>query len=86
MFCLQEGEIHFLFSVSTPKQTVVNKLFEFMHETFPGVQDMACDTFLKISKQCKEKFVITHQGEVGFIEDILANLNLIIRDLDSSQV
>ena len=22
---------------------------------------MACDTFLKISKQCKEKFVITHQ-------------------------
>ena len=26
-------------------KTVVNKLFEFMHEHHPGVQDMACDTF-----------------------------------------
>ncbi|WJX89084.1 Exportin-1 [Trifolium repens] len=29
-------------------KSVVNKFFEFMHETHPGVQDMACDTFLKI--------------------------------------
>lgn len=29
-------------------KTVVYKLFEFMHERHPGVQDMACDTFLKI--------------------------------------
>nr|MBE5725642.1 embargoed [Cucujiformia] len=27
-------------------KTVVNKLFEFMHETHDGVQDMACDTFI----------------------------------------
>ncbi|KAG0501481.1 hypothetical protein HPP92_001553 [Vanilla planifolia] len=40
-------------------KTVVNKLFEFMHETHPGVQDMACDTFLKIVQKCKRKFVIT---------------------------
>ena len=26
-------------------KTVVNKLFEFMHELHPGVQDMACDTY-----------------------------------------
>ncbi|CAM9700603.1 unnamed protein product, partial [Ectocarpus sp. 12 AP-2014] len=32
-------------------RTVVNKLFEFMHELHPGVQDMACDTFLKISQK-----------------------------------
>lgn len=29
-------------------KTVVNKLFEFMHETHEGVQDMACDTFIKV--------------------------------------
>ena len=29
-------------------KTVVNKLFEFMHETHDGVQDMACDTFIKV--------------------------------------
>ncbi len=38
-------------------KTVVNKLFEFMHETHPGVQDMACETFLKICHKCKRKFV-----------------------------
>ena len=38
-------------------KTVVNKLFEFMHEHHPGVQDMACDTFLKISQKCKRKFM-----------------------------
>lgn len=31
-------------------RTVVTKLFEFMHEKHPGVQDMACDTFLKIAQ------------------------------------
>jgi hypothetical protein len=43
-------------------KTVVNKLFEFMHETHPGVQDMACDTFLKICHKCKRKFVVLQVG------------------------
>ena len=38
-------------------KTVVNKLFEFMHETHEGVQDMACDTFIKISLKCRRQFV-----------------------------
>lgn len=32
-------------------KTVVNKLFEFAHETHEGVQDMACDTFIKIAQK-----------------------------------
>ena len=44
-------------------KTVVNKLFEFMHELHPGVQDMACDTFLKIAQKCKRKFVTQQPGE-----------------------
>lgn len=40
-------------------KTVVNKLFEFMHETHDGVQDMACDTFIKIAQKCK-RFVFDH--------------------------
>lgn len=31
-------------------KTVIRKLFEFMKETFPGVMEMSCNTFLKISK------------------------------------
>ncbi|PON93188.1 Coatomer beta subunit [Trema orientale] len=44
-------------------KTVVNILFEFMRETHPGVQAMACDTFLKIVQGCKHKFVIVQVGE-----------------------
>jgi len=68
-------------------KTVVNKLFEFMHETHPGVQDMACDTFLKISQKCRRKFVVCQIGETGpFIEEILTTLPSIISDLEPSQI
>ena len=39
-------------------KTVINKLFEFMHEFHEGVQDMACDTFIKIVMKCRNHFVI----------------------------
>jgi exportin-1 len=44
-------------------KTVVKKLFEFMHETHPGVQDFACETFLKISLKCGEQFVTPQHDE-----------------------
>lgn len=44
-------------------KTVVNKLFEFMHEPHEGVQDMAVETFYKITDKCKRHFV-----QVWFVE------------------
>ena len=44
-------------------KTVVFNLFEFMHETFPGVQDMAVGTFLNISQTCKRRFVTAQMHE-----------------------
>eukprot|EP01114_Cavostelium_apophysatum_P018509 TRINITY_DN573_c0_g1_i3.p1 TRINITY_DN573_c0_g1~~TRINITY_DN573_c0_g1_i3.p1 ORF type:complete len:800 (-),score=222.53 TRINITY_DN573_c0_g1_i3:116-2515(-) len=68
-------------------RTVVNKLFEFMHETHPGVQDMACDTFLKIAQKCRKKFVQVQIGErVPFIEELLQTVPQIITDLESNQI
>lgn len=68
-------------------KTVVNKCFEFMHELHPGVQDMACETFIKIAKACKPKFVITNAGETGpFIDELLENLPATISDLKPHQV
>ncbi|BES87512.1 CRM1_C [Nesidiocoris tenuis] len=68
-------------------KTVVNKLFEFMHETHDGVQDMACDTFIKIATKCKRQFVAIQVGEsVPFIEEILATISSIICDLQTQQV
>ncbi|KAL8534748.1 hypothetical protein ACS0TY_010689 [Phlomoides rotata] len=68
-------------------KTVVNKLFEFMHETHPGVQDMACDTFLKIVQKCKRKFVIVQVGEnEPFVSELLTTLRTTIVDLQPHQI
>lgn len=48
---------NFLISHWAFLKTVMNKLHEFMHESHPGVQDMASETYLKISKLTKKMFV-----------------------------
>ncbi|KAG0377330.1 MAG: CRM1 C terminal-domain-containing protein [Linnemannia gamsii] len=68
-------------------KTVVNKLFEFMHETHDGVQDMACDTFIKISQKCRRHFVLQQSQEVmPFIDEILNTLDKITSDLSPAQI
>jgi exportin-1 len=68
-------------------KTVVNKLFEFMHEIHPGVQDMACDTFLKVAGKCKRKFVTLQAEEaVPFICELVDQLPAIISDLEAHQI
>ena len=68
-------------------KTVVNKLFEFMHETHEGVQDMACDTFIKIANKCRRHFVAMQPGETEpFIDEIVRNLRRITCDLSPQQV
>ncbi|KAI8818152.1 CRM1 C terminal-domain-containing protein [Fimicolochytrium jonesii] len=68
-------------------KTVVNKLFEFMHERHEGVQEMACDTFIKIAQKCKRLFVITqHQEPRPYIDDILEGMGQITMDLATPQL
>ncbi|WPH01887.1 Hypothetical protein R9X50_00474100 [Acrodontium crateriforme] len=68
-------------------KTVVNKLFEFMHETHEGVQDMACDTFIKIANKCKRHFVLQQAGESeAFIDEIVRTMRKITCDLSPQQV
>eukprot|EP00457_Paulinella_chromatophora_P000638 gb/GEZN01000638.1/.p1 GENE.gb/GEZN01000638.1/~~gb/GEZN01000638.1/.p1 ORF type:complete len:1101 (+),score=210.04 gb/GEZN01000638.1/:212-3514(+) len=68
-------------------KTVVTKQFEFMHEKHPGVQDMACDTFLKIAKKCKKKFVLMEDKEPRpFVEEILEGLRETTKDLEEGQI
>ncbi|KAI3643102.1 hypothetical protein MP228_012657 [Amoeboaphelidium protococcarum] len=68
-------------------KTVVLKLFEFMHELHEGVQDMACDTYIKIAQKCKRQFVIMQPNEIQpFINEILDTIPDIISDLQPSQV
>eukprot|EP00056_Hartaetosiga_gracilis_P006285 m.95223 g.95223 ORF g.95223 m.95223 type:complete len:1069 (+) comp12430_c0_seq1:90-3296(+) len=66
-------------------KTVILKLFEFMHEEHDGVQDMACDTYMKIAKKCKEEFVIKQGGNEPFIETIISHLPNYVCDLTNQQ-
>mmetsp|Transcript_37722 Transcript_37722/g.99798 ORF Transcript_37722/g.99798 Transcript_37722/m.99798 type:complete len:1108 (+) Transcript_37722:22-3345(+) len=64
-------------------KTVIFKLFEFMHETFPGVQEMAVDTFLKICQKCKRKFVVVQHGEqLSFVEEMMSHIAQDISELE----
>ncbi len=68
-------------------KTVVQKLFEFMHETHEGVQDMACDTFIKISKKCRRMFAQKQAGEMNsYVSEIIESIPQIISDLAPAQV
>lgn len=68
-------------------KTVVNKLFEFMHETHEGVQDMACDTFIKIAKKCRIRFIEHRREETQpFIDEILKDIPEHTADLAPHQV
>ena len=52
-----------------------------------GVQDMACDTFMKIAQKCKKHFVMQQSNEVmPFIDEILINLSTSTSDLQPQQV
>lgn len=72
-------------------QIVVKKLFEFMNEKFPGVAEMACNTFLKISENLKNEFVISQkvkentQTNEPFIIYIITEMPNILRNLEPLQ-
>lgn len=74
--------------VATTRENDVKRHFYFyLAETHDGVQDMACDTFIKIAQKCRRHFVQVQVGEVmPFIDEILNNINTIICDLQPQQV
>lgn len=52
-----------------------------------GVQDMACDTFIKIAQKCRRHFVMQQSGEQEpFVDEILRLLHRITSDLSAQQV
>lgn len=69
---------------------IMDKLFQCMHDENEGIQDMACDTFMKIVDRCKYQFVINkqevpeHSGPL--IEEIINNIEKITSDLKPSQL
>ena len=71
-------------------RTVIRKNFDFMHETHPGVQDMACDTFLKLARNCGSQLIIPHQTEKGgfppFFEETLPSVGSYTELLSTQQV
>jgi exportin-1 len=56
-------------------------------DLYIGVQDMACDTFIKIARQCRRHFVALQPSEQEpFIDEIVRNMGKITCDLTPQQV
>lgn len=63
------------------------RMLVYVAETHDGVQDMACDTFIKIALKCRRHFVTVQVGEaMPFIDEILSTISTIICDLQTQQV
>lgn len=65
-------------------KTVIKKLHEFMHEKHPGVQDMASEVFLKISKATASMFIIDDGGE-PYVQSLIWQLPENTNDLEDKQ-
>jgi exportin-1 len=49
-----------------------------MHESYEGVQDFACETFMKISINCAKNFIIIQPEEKEeYIKDLVMFLKLL---------
>jgi exportin-1 len=67
-------------------KTVIKKLNEFMHEKHPGVQDMASETFLKISKLTKRMFITRNDyDKEPYVNDLIRQIPDNLRDLENNQ-
>eukprot|EP00917_Polyrhabdina_sp_WS-2016_P014275 GHVP01031273.1.p1 GENE.GHVP01031273.1~~GHVP01031273.1.p1 ORF type:complete len:1088 (-),score=200.61 GHVP01031273.1:2483-5746(-) len=69
--------------------TLLSKLFEFMEEAFPGVQDMACETLLKICKKCRKELgrpVPSGPDARGpYVIDLMNQLSRLLSSLSSAK-
>lgn len=63
--------------------TVIYKVFQFMKETFPGVPDMAVDTFLKLAKRCGAVF---WDERNSIAMNIFRDIDTIASDLKQRQI
>ena len=66
-------------------KTVIKKLNEFMHEKHPGVQDMASETFLKISKLTKEMFTKPDGHQRPYVYELIESIPSNCKDLEAHQ-
>ncbi|AFP65230.1 importin beta-related nuclear transport receptor (nucleomorph) [Chroomonas mesostigmatica CCMP1168] len=81
------GEFHiFLEKHLNFLRVVINKLFDFIYENHPGIKDMACDVFLKISKKCPLQIVEKFQKKRDtLLDEIFEKFDSLIYFLEFHQ-
>ena len=62
-------------------RTVVEKLFEFMHQNVEGVKEMAVMSFKTIATGCRRQFLMGDSGGEPFIIQIIQQYQEIVSDL-----
>ncbi|ORZ25895.1 armadillo-type protein [Absidia repens] len=67
---------------------VLSRLFSYMHDSLPGVRDMACDSFMKLCQGCPEtlanKIIGNYSAPIVWM--VIRDINNYTMDLDTSQM
>ncbi|EZG78145.1 putative exportin 1-like protein [Gregarina niphandrodes] len=68
-------------------KVVTGKCLEFMEDTFPGVQDMACETFYKIAQSCSRPLVLLRNDDGScYVDYLISILPRKVNGLSSSRL
>ena len=73
---------------------VLERLLQAMHSGNEGIQDMACDAFLKIAESCKYQLTVNDPRHLGrtderntnpYVQELVGRITSITRDLNPTQ-
>lgn len=62
---------------------IIQKLFQFMHETFEGVKEMAVSAFRIIAEQCKRAFVQSRGQDLSMFHQLLQHIPHTVQELET---
>lgn len=86
LFYIAEQYPRYLMSHLDYTSALFQRMFAYMQQSQAGVRDMACDTFMKISKGCKEGLSQPFLNNQSVLEFTVMNLDNLTAQLDPSQV
>ncbi|KAI9308958.1 armadillo-type protein [Cunninghamella echinulata] len=79
----------FLTSHSDLLQFILDQLFNYMQESLDSVRDMACDSFLKICKECKDAIAVQSAFtnlESSLTWSLIHNIDQYVKELNTTQI
>ncbi|KAI7873048.1 CRM1 C terminal-domain-containing protein [Spinellus fusiger] len=87
IFYLAKHYLHFLKTHQDFLRFVMDKIMTYFHDAEVCLQDIACNTFLKICQGCQQELTaIPPDNQVSMVEALILDMQRVTSDLGSNQV